>query len=169
MTARILTALVATLTAGTLSAQVNVGVVDFDLVFQSSTRARAAFAAVETYTTEKQAELKTRAERFQARQRELQSAVGLAEAELATRARELREEQTAIQRTREDAERETQRLTQAALKTLDEILGPLVRELAREKNLQLILQAGPDAGIVFVDPAIDLTADVIARLDALPE
>ena len=52
------------------------------------------------------------------------------------------------------------------LDTLDKELGPLVQQLAKERNIHLILQGGPEAGIVYADATIDLTPAVIERFDA---
>lgn len=170
MTTRIPTvlilALAAALATGTLFAQTNVGVVDFDLVFRSSTRARAVFADVETFRATKASELSTRREAYQTKLRELQTNAGLSASEKDSMAQDLRAEQTRMQRLNEDAEREGQRLTNQALAILDRELGPIVREVAAEQGLQLILQNLPDSGVVFADPAIDVTAAVIAKLDA---
>jgi Skp family chaperone for outer membrane proteins len=74
--------------------------------------------------------------------------------------------QTDIQRAQEDAQREGQSRTNAVLESLDSQLGPIVRQVAEEKNLHLVLQFRPDLDIIFVDPSIDITADVIAKFNA---
>ena len=158
--------LAVTLTAGPLLAQTNVGVVNFDLVFRDSARAKVVFGDVENFRRSKAAELQAMQEAYQSKLQRMQSDQALGDVERATLAQELRSEQTKMKRLQEDAEREGQRMTNKALAVLDKEIGPLVREVAAEKNLQLILQNIPDLGIVFADPAIDVTADIIAKLDA---
>lgn len=170
MTTRILTTLTVAIAisavTGPVLAQTNVGVVDFDLVFRNSTHAREVFAHVEKFRATKAAELKALTEAYQSKLTRLQTDASLSPSEQTSLTQEVRSEQTRIKRLQEDTEREGQRLTNQALATLDKELGPLVREVAAERNLHLILQNLPDVGVVFADPAIDVTAAVIAKLDA---
>ena len=44
-------------------------------------------------------------------------------------------------------------------------LGPILQQMAQEKHLSFLLSAA-DAGLVWADPSLDLTAEAIKRLDA---
>jgi len=158
--------LLAMLVVGPVLAQTNVGVVDLSAVVQSSQRGRAAFDEVEQFRRQKVGELQTMGEDFQAKQQDLQAkSASLSEDKLREMTLELQRLETAIKRAQEDAEREGQMKTNQALEALDKDLGPLVVQVAKEKGLQLVLQNRPELGVVYVDETIDITADVIARLD----
>jgi Skp family chaperone for outer membrane proteins len=167
MIARTTTALLAALVAGPLLGQTNVGVVDLGAVVQNSEKGKAAFAEVEQFRKQKLGELQALADEFQAKQADLQAKrSSLSEDRVRELTLELERLQTDITRKQEDAEREGQRKTNQALESLDKELAPLVIEVAKERNLHLVLQNVREVGIVYVDQSIDITADVIARLDA---
>jgi Skp family chaperone for outer membrane proteins len=44
-------------------------------------------------------------------------------------------------------------------------LEPVLQEIGREKGLHFIFN-GPDAGLVWADAALDISTDVIKKLDA---
>jgi len=168
MIRRITFTVLAVLAASSAMAQTKVGVVDFEAVIRQSTKAGAAFAAVESFRQEKQAVLTAMAEEFQSKQQTAQEqANSISDDRARQLASELQSLQTDIKRAKEDAELEGQRLTTEALNRIDGKLGPLVREIAIEKGLQLVLQNRPDLGVVFVDATIDLTPEVIQRFDAM--
>lgn len=162
--------LAAALVAASAFAQTNVGVVNIDAVIQQSAKGKAALATIEDFRARKQDELQAMVKQYQDKQQEAQAmAASLSDDKRRELSAELQSMQTNLQRAREDAQREGQRRTNEVLEDLDRQLGPLVSQVAQAKNLQLVLQLRPELGIVFVDPAIDITADVIARFDASEE
>ena len=44
-------------------------------------------------------------------------------------------------------------------------VSPIIQAIANEKGLQMVFNAA-DAGLAWVDPNLDLTLDVIKKLDA---
>ena len=74
--------------------------------------------------------------------------------------------QTERQRTAEDASRAMQELQARTLGQLQNEIMPIIEQLRKDKELDVILDAGK-SGIVFVSSALDLTAELIRRYDAL--
>ena len=70
-----------------------------------------------------------------------------------------------IQRFTQDAQAEVQELQQQLQQDFQVRLEPVLQEIGREKGLHFIFN-GPDAGLVWADNALDISADVIKKLDA---
>ncbi|MBE3109264.1 MAG: OmpH family outer membrane protein [Acidobacteria bacterium] len=79
---------------------------------------------------------------------------------------DIQKAQTERQRTAEDASRAMQELQARTLGQLQSEVLPIIEQLRKDKGLDVIFDPGK-SGIVFVSPALDLTAEVIRRYDAL--
>lgn len=65
----------------------------------------------------------------------------------------------------EDSRRELNDLTNRLFARLQAELRPIIEEVGKEKNLDLIFDIG-GSGIIYFNPAIDLTQEVIQKYDA---
>ncbi len=65
----------------------------------------------------------------------------------------------------EDSRREMNDLTQRLFNRLQNELRPIITEVGKEKNLDLIFDVG-GSGIIYFNPAVDVTSEVIQRYDA---
>jgi Skp family chaperone for outer membrane proteins len=74
--------------------------------------------------------------------------------------------QVELQRAQQDAEAAVQDLQQQVNSELERIIGPLLELVAIDKGIQFMLRADTGA-IAWADPALDLTGEVIRRLDAV--
>ncbi|MGH9384756.1 MAG: OmpH family outer membrane protein [Vicinamibacterales bacterium] len=72
---------------------------------------------------------------------------------------------TDVQRFTQDAQQEVQELQQQLQAEFQQRLEPVLQAVAQEKGLQFVFN-GPDAGLVWADSALDISADVIRRLDS---
>ncbi len=70
-----------------------------------------------------------------------------------------------VQRFTQDAQAEVQELQQALQQEFQARLEPVLQALAQEKGLEFVFN-GPDAGLVWADAALDLSAEVIKKLDS---
>jgi outer membrane protein len=70
-----------------------------------------------------------------------------------------------VQRFTQDAQQEVQELQQQLQAEFQQRLEPVLQAVAQEKGLQFVFN-GPDAGLVWADAALDISTDVIRRLDA---
>lgn len=69
-----------------------------------------------------------------------------------------------IQRGQQDAQAEVDELRNQLQRDFQRKLMPVITKLATDKALQFLFSA--DAGIVWANPALDVTAEVIKRFDA---
>jgi outer membrane protein len=65
----------------------------------------------------------------------------------------------------EDSRRELNDLTNRLFARLQTELRPIIAEVGKEKNLDLIFDVG-GSGIIYFNPAVDLTPEVIQKYDA---
>ncbi len=165
----VLIALVGALAAMPTLAQTNVGIVDFDVVVQKSEKGKAFFADLISLQERHAAELRVLADARREKQKDAQArAASLSESQKNALRLELLQMETEYKRRKEDLEQELGRQQQSGMDTFERQLIPLVRQLALEKQLQLILSV-LNSGIVFFDETIDITNDVIKKYDALQE
>jgi Skp family chaperone for outer membrane proteins len=73
--------------------------------------------------------------------------------------------QVELQRMTQDAEAELAALDQQLQKEFDKKLRPIVAQIAEEEHIGIIFEY-PQQLILWASPSIDVTAKVIARLDA---
>lgn len=65
----------------------------------------------------------------------------------------------------EDSRRELNDLTTRLFARLQNELRPVITEIGKEKNLDIIFDIG-GSGIIYFNPVVDLTQDVIVKYDA---
>jgi Skp family chaperone for outer membrane proteins len=75
---------------------------------------------------------------------------------------------TDLQRSQEDAEKEFNELRNQIFNRIGSKLAPLVQQYAKEKNFTLVLDSSSQTTqLTYIDPATDITDDVIKRYDAM--
>lgn len=69
------------------------------------------------------------------------------------------------QKFQQAAQAEVQKLQADLQAEFQRKLGPVLQQLAQEKHLSVLLSAA-DAGLIWAEPGLDLTAEAIRRFDA---
>jgi len=69
-----------------------------------------------------------------------------------------------LQRASEDAQEELQKLAQQVEEDFTRKVLPAVDKVAKDKNVHFVFNAA-QSGLIWADPGMDLTADVIAALN----
>jgi outer membrane protein len=77
---------------------------------------------------------------------------------------EVDRQQRDIQRFTEDAQQDLQALQQQLQEEFTRQLNPVLDKVAREKQVHMVFNA-TESGLVWADPSMDLTSDVIKALD----
>jgi outer membrane protein len=70
-----------------------------------------------------------------------------------------------VQRFTQDAQAEVQELQQQLQQEFQQRLEPVLSQVATDMGLQFVFN-GPDAGLVWADSALDISGEVIKKLDA---
>ncbi len=142
--------------------------VNIQRIANESAEGKAASARINALVTKKQAEGAERTKQLQAAQQKLDAGGSvLSEAARATLTKEIDRLTVDIQRFNEDAQEELTALQNDAQAEFQTKLIPVIQTVAKERNLWAVFSAA-DSGVVWGDPGLDISADVIKRLDAAP-
>ena len=127
----------------------------------------AAVTRVNGLIQKKQKEAEDKAKLLQGNQQKLQTSGSVMnEAARSQLEKEIEKQTKDAERFQQDAQAEVQELQQEVQSEFVKKLSPIIDQLANEKGLHLVFNAG-DAGIAWAAPGLDLTSDVIKKLDAL--
>jgi len=137
-----------------------------EVAFQNSTEGKAGLARVQALITKKQNEVAERTKQLQANQQKLQTSGSVMnDSARAQLEKEIERQQKDGERFQQDAQAEVQELQQEVQNEFVKKLTPIIDQLAAEKGLHLVFNAG-QSGISWAAPGLDLTPDVIKKLDA---
>jgi Skp family chaperone for outer membrane proteins len=140
--------------------------VNLQQIAQSTADGRAAAAKVNALAQKKQSEGAEKAKALQANQQKLQTSGGvMSDAARAQLEKEVERQQVEGQRFEQDAQAELNELQQQLQREFQAKLLPLLETISKEKGLQVLFSAG-DAGVIWVEPGIDLTPEAVKRMDA---
>jgi len=136
-----------------------------EVAFQNSADGKAGLARVQALITKKQNEVAERTKQLQANQQKLQTSGSVMnDAARSQLEKEIERQQKDGERFQQDAQAEVQELQQEVQNEFVKKLTPIIDQLAAEKGLQLVFNAG-QSGISWAAPGLDLTPDVIKKLD----
>lgn len=139
---------------------------DLQRIASESAEGKVRTARVQELSKKKAAELQEKTKALQTNQQKLQQGGAvLNDAARAQTQREIDRLTTEIDRFQEDANAEVQELQQQQLAEFQEQLRPIVDAVVKELAIGLLFSAA-DAGAIYVDPSLDITAEVIKRFDA---
>jgi outer membrane protein len=143
--------------------------VNLQQIASQSADGKAATARIQELSTKKQSELTDKNKALQAAQQKLaQSGSVLNDSARAQLEKDIDRMQREIQFAQQNAQAEVQDLTQDLQQDFQNRVIPVIRTLLQEKGLHMIFSAG-DSGIIAGHPGLDLSAEVIKRLDSQPK
>lgn len=141
--------------------------VDFQRVAAQSVEGQNSTAKINALVTKKQAEGAEKAKALQANQQKLaQSGAVMSDAARTALEKDIERQTREGERFQQDAQAEINELQQELQVEFQNKILPIVQQVRTEKGLQLLFSRA-DAGIVSWDPGIDLTDDLIKKLDAI--
>jgi Skp family chaperone for outer membrane proteins len=145
---------------------IKIGVVNSQKVLENSIEGKKVMAQMEERNQKSQDELA----RFDDEINRLQTRLNTQRLTLTAEAysnlaSELEKKQTDRKRMAEDSYREMQELSQRLFARLQNDLLPIINEIGKEKNLDVIFDL-MRSGAIYFSPTIDLTDEVITKFDA---
>jgi Skp family chaperone for outer membrane proteins len=141
--------------------------VDFQRVASESVEGQNSTGKINALVAKKQAEGAEKAKALQANQQKLQQSGGvMSDAARLQLERDIERQTKEGERFQQDAQAEINELQQELQVEFQKKISPLVQQLGQEKGIQ-ILFSRMDAGIVWWDPGIDLSSELIKKLDAI--
>ena len=136
-------------------------------IANESADGKASTAKIQALQQKKATELNEKNKQLQTIQQRLEKEASVmsstAQADLQKQAERL---QTEIQRFTQDAQQEIQDLQNQLMQAFEQRIQPVLRQVGQEKGLHFIINA-QDSGIVWADEGLDVSADVIKKLDAV--
>lgn len=131
---------------------------------------KQAIADFQAKLTAKQNELQKKNNDLEEMRKQLQTqGQTLAEEARVALAKKIELGTTELQRSQEDAQKEFGQLQQEIYSRLGAKLGPLVDQYAKENQIAMILDpSSQNTQVVYYDPSIEITDDIVKRYDAAP-
>lgn len=146
-------------------ADAKIGFIDPQAVLEQSAAGKAGIAQLNKFLESKQAELGAKNKAIQALQQEIQTNATVWTAAVASsKQAELTKQQNELQFMQTQAQSEKDQTEQRMLQEFQDKVIPIIEKLRAEKGLWAILTPGANAAAV--DPRLDLSAEVVKRLDA---
>lgn len=143
-------------------------IVNIQRVASESAEGKAATVKVQALNQQKVNELNEKNKALQAAQQKLASgATVLSSAATAQLQKEIERLQVEIQRFTEDAQQEITALQQQLQDEFQLKLSPVIQQVAQEKGLHMLFSAA-DSGLVWGDPSLDITIEIIKKFDSMP-
>lgn len=145
-----------------------VAVIDFQLVVKESAAGKSVRNQIDTRQAEFQAEIKPLQQELESVRAELGNRIaGIGEAEYATKRKAIRERVNELQRIIQERKRQLDEMFNNGMRQVDLALVDVLKELAEERGINLILNAGRGRGLVlFAENQIVITEEALRRLDA---
>lgn len=145
---------------------VKYGFVNVQRIASESAEGKAATAQVQALNNKKVEELNARNKQLQSSQQKLESGGSVMSPQaLAQLQKEIERQQVDIQRFTEDAQQEVTQLQQQLQDEFQRKLTPVIQQVATERQLHMMFSV-VDSGLVWGDPSLDLTPEIIKRFDA---
>src|SRR5262245_2062466 len=135
-------------------------------IFQETIAGKAAVGRINALTQKKQTEFQAKQKTMADNQQKLQSSGSvMSEAARTQLEKEIEKQNTELQRYQQDAQAEINELQNEVQAEFVQKVNPILAEVSKEKGLQILFNGG-EAGFAWADPGLDLTSEVIKRLDA---
>lgn len=168
-TSRIVLAAALALAAGVLPAaaqSLKVAVINTEQVLLESETGKAALAELRTAREAKEAEGQALQKEIEdLRKRLTEGRLSLAEDKIAELEQQLEERGIALRRFQDDATRELNKRRDDVLASIDRKVLPIINQVGQEQGYALIFRKF-ESGLVFASEEVDITAEIIRRLDA---
>jgi outer membrane protein len=143
-----------------------IGFVVFQRVINESAEGKASTARIQALQKKKQDEGTAKNKALSDNQAKLSSGGSvMSEAARTQLEKEIEKQQVEMQRFQQDATAEINELQQELQKSFIEKVTPILQQVATEKGLHALFNA-QEAGFAWVDPGLDLTNEVIKKLDS---
>lgn len=145
-----------------------VGYVVLQRIANESVEGKAATARIQALQQKRATELNDKNKQLQTIQQKLEKEGSVMSVSASTDLQKQAERlNTEIQRFTQDAQQEIQDLQGQLQQQFQQRIEPVLAQVGQEKGLHFIFN-GPDSGLVWADPSLDISLDVIKKLDAVP-
>jgi outer membrane protein len=143
-----------------------IGYIDLQFIASNSVEGKAATGKIQEYAKKKTAELEAKQKALEAlRTKLLQGGTVLSDSARSQMEKEIEKGARELQYAQQEAQSEQQSLTTDLQNDFQTRLNPIIDQVANEKGLHYVLSIA-DSGVVWVNTGLNLSAEVMKRLDA---
>ena len=148
-------------------ADARIGFVNLQAVVQNSQLGRAGQERLKALTDKKSLEIGEKNKELQTLQQEIQSGQNvLAAAVLAQKSADLDRKNRELQFLQEQAQVDVDALQTELLDQFGAKVLPIVEQIRTERNLWAVFTTGDGSGLAAINPDLEISAEVVRRLDA---
>jgi outer membrane protein len=145
---------------------IKVAVIDTERIMINSAAGKKALADLKRLQEQSEASLRKRAEELKALQKQITDGrLTFSQDKLAQLAKQYEDKEIAVRRLQDDAARELNKRKDDALAVIDASIMPVINRAGKELGYTLIFRKF-ESGLIFADESVDLTGEIIRRLDA---
>jgi outer membrane protein len=146
-------------------AGLKIAIIDVQRIITDSTTGKAALAELQKYGKDQQDRLEAKRQEIQQlRSRISDGQLSLAQDKLDQMQKDLETKGIELRRASDDAQRDFNSHQEQALKGIEDKVMPIIQQIGKEGGYTMIFRKF-ESGLVFADDGIDITAQVITRLD----
>lgn len=139
-------------------------------IFNGSADGKAAAARLQEWEKKKTAEIQTKVKEAEALQAKVNAGGTVLNDQARAQAqRDLQRLQREVTAMQEDAQQEGQGLRQQLLSEFSQKVNPIIAAVAKERGLHMVFSVSDEANVAWADPGLDLTQEIIKRVDAAPK
>ena len=140
--------------------------IDLQYIASNSSEGKAATSKIQEFTKKKTAELEGKQKALEAlRSKLLQGGTVLSDSARGQMEKDIDKGARELQYAQQEAQSEQQALTQDLQNEFQTRLNPIIDQVANEKGLHYVLSIA-DSGVVWVNTGLNISAEVMKRLDA---
>jgi outer membrane protein len=150
-------------------AGLKIAVIDTERVLLASETGKKALGDLKKLQEAKESELKARQQEIQELQTKVQDGrLSLAKDKLSDMEKQLEDKVIALRRLQDDATRELNKKRDDVLAQIDQKVMPVINQVGKELGYTMIFRKF-ESGLIYADDSIDITNQVIQRLDGAPK
>ena len=139
-------------------------------IFNGSAEGKAAATRMQDWEKKKTAEIQAKVKEGEGIQAKLNSTTNVMNEQARAQAqRDLQRLQREITAMQEDAQAEGDQLRQQLLRDFSQKVNPIIAAVAKERGLHMVFSVSDQANVAWADPGLDLTQEIIKRVDAAPK
>ena len=143
-----------------------VAYIDLQYIASNSVEGKQATSKIQEFAKKKTAELEGKQKALEAaRQKLLQGGTVLSDSARSQMEKDIEKQARELQYAQQEAQSEQQSLTAELQNEFQTRLNPVIDQVAQEKGLHLVLSIA-DSGAVWVNTGLNISAEVMKRLDA---
>jgi outer membrane protein len=146
-----------------------IAVIDTERVLLASETGKKSLADLKKLQEAKENEIKGRQQEIKDLQTKLQDGrMSLAQDKLSDMEKQLEDKVIALRRLQDDATRELNKKRDEVLAQIDQKVMPVINQVGKELGFTMIFRKF-ESGLIYADDSLDITNQVIQRLDGAPK